>query len=181
MIHMQEFTINHEMDTVLRMIIKGEYTHIFASAYIWNIEIMDILFTNLKNLRPEIKIFLGGPEVSYNPREQLARKSYLDGILYGEGEKIFCDFIDEITSKGDLHAMKTTRGIAFKQNLEISVNAPFPCNHICDCFEFKEGLEIRNFTIRTVGLNSSLPELKGDNVLFSDEVTKASSSNKSPS
>lgn len=154
MIHMQEFTINHEMDTVLRMIIKGEYTHIFASAYIWNIEIMDILFTNLKNLRPEIKIFLGGPEVSYNPREQLARKSYLDGILYGEGEKIFCDFIDEITSKGDLHAMKTTRGIAFKQNLEISVNAPMPLIESLDEIPFSY-VDLSAFSNRILYYESS--------------------------
>lgn len=153
-IHMQEFTINHDIDTVLRMIVKGEYTHIFASAYIWNIEIMDILFTNLKQLRPQIKIFLGGPEVSYNPKEQLIQKSYLDGILYGEGERIFCNLIDEMIFKGDSNALMNVPGVAYKQGQEIYVNAPMPLIESLDEIPFSY-VDLHDFSNRILYYESS--------------------------
>ena len=40
---------------------------------------------------PEIRIWLGGPEVSFDVRERLTDWTFIDGIMYGEGEDTFRD------------------------------------------------------------------------------------------
>ena len=133
---LKEYTINHEIDTVLRDIIKGNYTHIFASAYIWNVEMMDILFKNIKSLRPDIRIIFGGPEVSYNAKEQLTQKTYLDVVMVGEGERIFTEFVDRMISNGEMDALRNTRGIVYKELDRICVNDPMPLIDILDEMPF---------------------------------------------
>jgi len=57
------------------------------SCYIWNIEIVKELIKTVKKILPNVKIVLGGPEVSYTPIEFL--NEYADIVVLGEGEKVF--------------------------------------------------------------------------------------------
>lgn len=132
----KEYTINNDMDVILRDISKGEYTHIFASAYIWNVEHMDIIFLNLKQINPSVKIIYGGPEVAYNPIEQLKNTSFLDAVIFGEGEKIFSDLIENIQLYGNVDGLNRTRGIAYKNGSEIIQNKPMPLIEPLDLIPF---------------------------------------------
>ena len=63
------------------------------SCYIWNIETVLKLCKILKKLRPERKIFLGGPEVSFDSTEVLTQNPFVDYIVCGEGERAVADLI----------------------------------------------------------------------------------------
>ena len=61
-----EFTINQSIDFITSEIYKLEKDLIGFSVYIWNIKETLAVCQILKLVKPEIKIFLGGPEVSYD-------------------------------------------------------------------------------------------------------------------
>ena len=72
-IEIAEFTINQYKDYILEEIYRKKPDILAFSCYIWNMEyVLDIL-ENVGLILPETKIWLGGPEVSYDS-EQLLRK-----------------------------------------------------------------------------------------------------------
>ncbi len=56
------------------------------SCYIWNIEQMLAIAENLKALRPDCRIVLGGPEVSF-ATERFTSLPFVDHVITGEGEE----------------------------------------------------------------------------------------------
>lgn len=63
------------------------------SCYIWNITATLRVTKLLKELNPQIKILLGGPEVSYDYGDIIARDD-VDYIIVGEGEIPFKHFLE---------------------------------------------------------------------------------------
>lgn len=59
------------------------------STYCWNIELVKVMSKCIKNMNSNIKVVLGGPEVSYNSQELLEEFRDLDVIIRGEGEVTF--------------------------------------------------------------------------------------------
>lgn len=55
------------------------------SCYIWNVESMLELARSLKALRPDCRILLGGPEVSFDS-ERFLSLPFIDHVIAGEGE-----------------------------------------------------------------------------------------------
>lgn len=102
---MKEFTINNDLDSILWEIYEGHYTHIFVSTYIWNIEPLSILFSNYSQLNHKSEIFFGGPEVSFNPQEQLEKNEFLKGVILGEGEETLLELLKNIQEKGEVKAI----------------------------------------------------------------------------
>ena len=43
----------------------------------------------LAKILPDVPVWLGGPEVSYNAEEILEKLPFLTGIMVGEGEETF--------------------------------------------------------------------------------------------
>lgn len=91
----QEFTINNTQDYIYNEILAGKYDIVCLSCYIWNIEKTLHLCKLLKKAKPNIKIILGGPEVSYT-MEDLVNEYFVDYILCGEGEKTLPKLIRNI-------------------------------------------------------------------------------------
>jgi radical SAM superfamily enzyme YgiQ (UPF0313 family) len=58
------------------------------SCYIWNVSEMLSLAESLKAIRPDCRILLGGPEVSY-ATERFEALPFVDHIITGEGEEAF--------------------------------------------------------------------------------------------
>lgn len=132
----KEYTINNEMDEVLRDIVKGDYTHIFVSVYIWNVSELNLLFSNFRKINQSCKIIFGGPEVSYNPDDQLTSKTYLDAVIYGEGEKTFSELLLKIQKQGFESACATTLGVAYKTKEGVKINPPMPLINPLDHIPF---------------------------------------------
>lgn len=84
-----EYTINHQMEYILQDIYKRNPDVVGFSCYIWNILYVKQLVRNLKKVRPDMRIWLGGPEVSYHAGRLLEQLPEVDGIMAGEGEYSF--------------------------------------------------------------------------------------------
>lgn len=84
-----EYTINYQMEEVLRDIYERQPGVIGFSCYIWNMDFIRELAEELHKIMPEVPIWLGGPEVSWNPEERLKEMPFVDGIMIGEGEETF--------------------------------------------------------------------------------------------
>lgn len=82
-----EYTINHRMDVILRDIYERKPKVIAFSCYIWNISMICGLALELHKIMPQVPIWLGGPEVSYEAEEQLKKYKWCKGIILGEGEE----------------------------------------------------------------------------------------------
>lgn len=90
-IELAEFTINHSTEDILKGIYQQQADVIAFSCYIWNIDLISKVIVELKKVQPAIKIWFGGPEVSYDARQCLETHKELDGIIIGEGEQIFLE------------------------------------------------------------------------------------------
>lgn len=93
-VELAEYTINHHASEIFDDIYLHHADLICFSCYIWNIEYVRQLVRNLKTLCPNVKIWVGGPEVSYDCESFLRSLPQVDGILYGEGEKSFPALIE---------------------------------------------------------------------------------------
>lgn len=120
-VNMKEYTINNDLDYILKDIYKNEYDIILFSTYIWNVGDIVKLCDNLKKIRPNTKIALGGPEVSYDSYEAMKKYDFVDYILYGEGELIFRDLVLHLQGKMEINDVN---GLVYRQGNEIIVNKP---------------------------------------------------------
>lgn len=89
----KEYTINQDIDDILSSIYEERPDVIAFSCYIWNIEMVEKLADNIRNLLPDVGIWLGGPEVSYNASEVFNRIKSADIIISGEGEETFLELV----------------------------------------------------------------------------------------
>ncbi|WP_270646743.1 B12-binding domain-containing radical SAM protein [Paeniclostridium hominis] len=120
-VDIREYTINNELDFILKDIYTNNYDVILFSTYIWNVNDIVKLCNNLKKVKPNIKIALGGPEVTYDSEEAMKKYDFIDYILYGEGELIFRDFTKYLM--GDMK-IEDVDGIVYRSNDSIITNKP---------------------------------------------------------
>ena len=80
-----EATPKDRTHTVLAKLCAANADLYGFSCYIWNIEPMLALAESLKALRPDCRILLGGPEVSF-ATERFTALPFVDCVLTGEGE-----------------------------------------------------------------------------------------------
>ncbi|MEG0214582.1 MAG: B12-binding domain-containing radical SAM protein [Hungatella sp.] len=93
-IEIGEYTINHQMELILKDIYRRKPDAIGCSCYIWNIGYMRDLIRDLHKLRPKMQIWLGGPEVSYDAAQVLRDEPGVTGIMVGEGEETFAQLME---------------------------------------------------------------------------------------
>ncbi len=88
-VELAEFTINHRTEEILRDLYCREPDVLLFSCYIWNVEQVKELVRECAKVMPQVPVWLGGPEVSYNAVSLLREYPELTGILTGEGEESF--------------------------------------------------------------------------------------------
>ncbi|QYE97713.1 B12-binding domain-containing radical SAM protein [Paraclostridium sordellii] len=120
-VDIREYTINNELDFILKDIYKNDYDVILFSTYIWNVNDIVKLCDNIKKVKPNMKIALGGPEVSYDSEDSMKKYDFVDYILYGEGELVFRDFVKYL--KGDIK-IEDVDGIVYRNKKDIIKNKP---------------------------------------------------------
>lgn len=118
----KEFTINNRTEDILRGIYEEKPDVIGFSCYIWNISIVKEILTELKKVLPELKVWLGGPEVSYNAEYYVKKYDNVAGVIRGEGEAVFKELTECYENGSKYHNIK---GITLIHNGEI-VNNPLP-------------------------------------------------------
>ncbi|MDF2587496.1 MAG: hypothetical protein K0S41_1337 [Anaerocolumna sp.] len=113
-IKLAEFTINHYLDDILQSIYKEKPDFIGLSCYIWNISMVEELCVELKKVLPNTKIWLGGPEVSYDGEKYLKTNLNIDGIMIGEGEETFKEILDYYIENA--LPLNEVRGIVYRNS-----------------------------------------------------------------
>ncbi|MCI8292193.1 MAG: B12-binding domain-containing radical SAM protein [Hespellia sp.] len=101
-ISIEEYTINQPVDAILADLYEKKPDVLCFSCYIWNIVYMQELLVELRKILPVVKIWLGGPEVSYHAVELLRRYPQVDGIMRGEGEETFLELLRSFEGENNL-------------------------------------------------------------------------------
>lgn len=92
----REFTINEYLPSIADRIFFLDAEIIMFSCYIWNMKEIAWLGNRLKQMLPNCKIFLGGPEVGYTAPSALKKYPWADAIFCGEGENLLPKWIDQL-------------------------------------------------------------------------------------
>lgn len=111
-IDIANFSINNTKEEILRGIYLKQADVVAFSCYIWNISLILQITESLRKIQPGVKIWLGGPEVSYNPEDYLNKYKEIDGIVIGEGERTFYELTGYYL--GAKKKLSNIKGIAYK-------------------------------------------------------------------
>lgn len=120
-LEIREFTINNSRDYIFNELVMGDYDAVCFSCYIWNIEKTTELAADLKKAKPQVSILFGGPEVSYDSAEFMQKNSFLDFLIYGEGEEVFAKWCAAFENDGDYSGID---GLVYRREDVVSVNGP---------------------------------------------------------
>ena len=86
---LMEFTINERAVDMAEKIVAAEPKVVGIGVYIWNVDVVQRLVRIVRQIRPDVSIVLGGPEVSYEQEQQHWLKD-ADYVICGEGEGCCC-------------------------------------------------------------------------------------------
>lgn len=105
-VEIAEYTINHRTEDILGDIYRRKPDVVAFSCYIWNWEMIQNIIVELHKILPEVPVWLGGPEVSFDAPLILKRMPMITGIIVGEGEQTFSEllehYVNRKTSETDL-------------------------------------------------------------------------------
>jgi anaerobic magnesium-protoporphyrin IX monomethyl ester cyclase len=135
-----EYTIKDPAMNVVADLFQRKPDVIGFSCYIWNIEETIEIISMLKKVMPDVKIILGGPEVSYDVNYWMNRLSNVDFIVVGEGEETFHHLLTELQGEQKYHFVY---GLAYRKGEEVIINPPRPkldLNRIPSPFYFAEDM-----------------------------------------
>lgn len=126
-LELSEYTINNQVDAIIGDLYRKKPDVIGFSCYIWNINMIYQISSELKKILPNIKIWLGGPEVSYDAAKVLEGHKYIDGIMIGEGEQTLYELLGYyVDNQGEL---KDIKGISYQEEGHIFTT---PCREPID-------------------------------------------------
>lgn len=92
---MLEFGISDRPVDIISRILAHEPRIVGIGVYIWNVEPATKLVRDLKRVRPDIKVVLGGPEVSYETDAQPIVDA-ADHVITGEGDRAFPELCHQL-------------------------------------------------------------------------------------
>ncbi len=106
---LQEFVIGVKTTEIVEKLLAQQPHIIGFGVYIWNVEETTKVVAMLKRLAPQVKIVLGGPEVSYEHEQQPIVQS-ADYLVTGWGDVTFPQLCRQILS-GPQPLMKVHAGV----------------------------------------------------------------------
>ena len=125
-----EYTINNQMEKILGDLYSKKPDIAAFSCYIWNIAYVRQITEDLKKVLPDVKIWLGGPEVSYDAARILTEWPQIDGVMVGEGEETFAELLEGYENAGEDHAEQDRQfeqiaGLTFRDKAGTIHRTPF--------------------------------------------------------
>ena len=142
---LKEYTINHAPDQILQGIYRERPNVLCISCYIWNIAYVETLICEFHKLLPEVPIWLGGPEVTFEAKAFLRSHPQVKGIMRGEGEDTFAA-LARYYVYGSPEYLEDIPGLIFWQNgqlCETGESLPLPLDHIPFCYDNTDDLAHR--------------------------------------
>ncbi len=109
-----EFTINHRKEYILQEIYKKKPDVLCFSCYIWNITYVREIAAEFHKLKPEVPVWAGGPEVSYETSAFLKQNPAFFGVMAGEGEVSFLELAEYYCGETGKELLEIS-GIVFRE------------------------------------------------------------------
>ena len=94
-ISFKEFVIKEDIPSVAEQILETQAEVIGLSVSIWNVRQTEALIKQLRTTNPQLIIFVGGPEVTYEP-EFFLENWAIDYVISGEGEFVSGELFAEL-------------------------------------------------------------------------------------
>ena len=120
----REYTVNEPREHLLRLIMAEQADLVAFSCYIWNIEKTLRIVSDIKKIRPETRIVLGGPEVSFGAFDLMHNHPAVDFVIKGEGETVFRQLAEALSGQvPELlpgSALEEIGNLFFRDNSDIS-------------------------------------------------------------
>lgn len=157
-VEIAEYTINHQMDQILQDIYRRKPDVIGFSCYIWNIQYIRPFLKDIPKVLPDVKIWMGGPEVYNRAESFLKEEPTVTGVMVGEGEATLAELAEVYgeaeaagkTGIGSYHMdthLEQVRGIVFRKTsgeiLRTPVRPLLPMDEIPFSYNNLEGMEHR--------------------------------------
>ena len=145
-----EGTVNEEINDILNRIKREKPDIVAFSCYIWNIKTVFKLIGLLEN----VKIILGGPEVSYCSDKILKEHINIDYVISGEGEEPFAELLNAI------YLAKITRyikGVSYRDNNDFIISEPYISNNVPESPYVDEYFETLNRRISYIETSRGCP------------------------
>lgn len=114
-----EYTINHHMDQLIQALSQARPDVLVFSCYIWNISIIKELAGEMKKILPGLRIWAGGPEVSYDGAIFLRDNPQVDLVMQGEGEVLFTSLLQLYEEAGDQADLGGLQGLVYRKEGKI--------------------------------------------------------------
>ena len=119
-IEIAEYTINDRYNDILADIVLKNADVVAFSTYIWNVDRVQKLISDLRKIREnEVMIWAGGPECTNSP-EKFLLDGQCDLCISGEGEEIFlelCDTAENCKSIEEFEiCVRKIRGLSLFEN-----------------------------------------------------------------
>ncbi|MEK4128829.1 B12-binding domain-containing radical SAM protein [Solibacillus sp. FSL W8-0474] len=135
-----EYTIKDPAFNIVSDLFQKKPDVVGFSCYIWNINETIAVIRMLKTVLPNVKIVLGGPEVSYDVHEWVRKHEEIDFIIMGEGEVSFKEMLRHFTGEIPLDKVP---GICYLEEGKLKIHAQPPkidLREIASPFRFEEDL-----------------------------------------
>ena len=113
-VELAEYTINQQQEEILRDIYEHKADVVAFSCYIWNITYVKALAEELHKIAPQVQIWFGGPEASYDAKQLLRELSYVELVIVGEGEETFAQLLQKHLL--DKERLENIVGICYREN-----------------------------------------------------------------
>jgi radical SAM superfamily enzyme YgiQ (UPF0313 family) len=157
-----EGTLEEAAVDLAERLISDEPRVIGFGVYIWNIRQTHEVITLIKNLRPEIKVVVGGPEVSYESETQKIC-DLADFVFLGESDLLFYAFCHDYLIENRLPEAKFIRPVLPRlaevkspyadytdediKNRVLYVEASRGCPYKCEFCLSSMDISVRNFDL----------------------------------
>ena len=135
-----EYTIKDPAFNIVSDLFQKKPDVIGFSCYIWNINETIAVIRMLKTVLPNVKIILGGPEVSYDVHDWIRKHEEIDFIIMGEGEVSFKEMLRYFNGEIELEKVP---GICYLEEGKLKIHAQPPkvdLREIASPFRFEEDL-----------------------------------------
>lgn len=104
-IQIAEYTINHRREDILADLYRHKPDMIAFSCYIWNWNMISLLLPEIPKIMPDVQIWLGGPEVTYDAEKIMMQFPMVTGIMIGEGEETFKELAEGGKPLGEIKGL----------------------------------------------------------------------------
>lgn len=135
-----EYTIKDPAFNIVSDLFQKKPDVVGFSCYIWNINETIAVIRMLKTVLPDVKIVLGGPEVSYDVHEWVRKHVEIDYIIMGEGEVSFKEMLRYFNNEMPLEKVP---GICYLEEGKLKIHAQPPkidLREIASPFRFEEDM-----------------------------------------